>query len=177
MRIIIAGSRNVTEHEVRNAIGKCSWIGFASAIVSGGARGADKYGENWAEEQSINVYRYLADWEKYGKRAGPLRNKLMSENAEGLIAIWDGKSRGTCNMIELAKENGLRVFIFRTDVDMIEEYSASDYMGTLWDIAEERAAVKEFDANLPKHQAEREAGVEIRHKIETEQAGARQSVS
>lgn len=170
MRIIIAGSRNVTEHEVRNALDKCSWIGFASAIVSGGARGADKYGENWAEEQLINIHRYPADWEKYGKRAGPLRNQLMSENAEGLIAIWDGKSRGTCNMIELAKTRGLRVLILRTDINVIEEYSASGYLANLWELAEERAAVKEFDANLPRPQAEREAGAAISLLRETEPA-------
>ena len=90
IRIIIAGSRSVNEQQVREAIRLCPWSGLASAIVSGTAKGADEYGERWAEEQNLLVHRFPADWEKYGKSAGPIRNKLMAENAEGLIAVWDG---------------------------------------------------------------------------------------
>jgi hypothetical protein len=161
MRIIIAGSRNVTDDQVRFALNNCLWLGFASAIVSGGARGADLFGEEWAKEQSIDIHRYPADWEKHGKRAGPLRNELMSKNAEGLIAIWDGKSRGTNNMIELAKTRGLRIFVYRTDLNQFDEYTASGDLEDLWELAEERASVKEFDANIPRLKAEREVGISI----------------
>lgn len=59
--------------------------------------------------------RFPADWGKYGKSAGVLRNKQMAEYADGLIAFWDGKSRGTANMIETAKGLGLRVRVARYD--------------------------------------------------------------
>lgn len=158
MRVIIAGSRSVTEAEVRMALQRCSWIGFASAVVSGTARGADTFGENWANEQQIEIHRYPADWAQYGKRAGPLRNKVMADNAEGLVAVWDGQSRGTHSMIELAQKQGLRVAILRTDSRSFEEITAMGVLAGIWEYAEERAAILEYEAGLSRKQAERQAG-------------------
>lgn len=158
MRIIIAGSRTLTEQDVRKALHNCSWIGFATAVVSGTARGADEYGEKWAKINNVEIARFPADWTKHGKRAGPLRNKTMAENAEGLIAVWDGNSRGTLNMIDVATSNGLRVAIFRTDTNTIEERPPAGQLAAVWEFVEERAAMKEFDTGLPRRQAEREAG-------------------
>ncbi|MFD1444284.1 hypothetical protein [Thermoactinomyces vulgaris] len=56
------------------------------------------------------IARYPAEWKKYGKKAGPLRNAKMAENADALVAFWDGKSRGTKDMIETAKRRGLRIY-------------------------------------------------------------------
>ncbi|WP_197026348.1 hypothetical protein [Polaribacter sp. Hel_I_88] len=58
--------------------------------------------------------RFPAEWNKFGKAAGPVRNKEMAIYADALIAFWDGKSRGTKNMIQLAKQNGLllKVILF-----------------------------------------------------------------
>lgn len=158
MRIIIAGSRTATEEQVRDAIEYCDWVGFVSCVVSGGAKGADQVGEKWAKEKGLEISLFPADWEKYGKRAGPMRNKLMAENADGLIAVWDGKSRGTASMIELARGVGLRVFIFRTDINGIKEHAPSGKSGGLWEAAEERAAMIEFSGGLSRSIAEREAG-------------------
>ncbi|MEQ8278566.1 MAG: SLOG family protein [Deltaproteobacteria bacterium] len=102
MRVIVAGSRNATEAQVNEALDRCPWIGFASAIVSGTARGADEFGERWAAKREIEVHRFPADWRTYGKRAGPIRNRQMAQNADGLVAVWDGRSRGTKTMIEFA---------------------------------------------------------------------------
>lgn len=161
MRIIIAGSRTVSETDVRRALQRCAWAGFASAVVSGTARGADQYGENWAEENQIEIHRFPAEWEKYGKRAGPVRNKVMSENAEGLIAVWDGESRGTHSMIDLATKRGLRIAVLRTDTNTMEEYPPTGDLAGIWEAAEERAAIMEHDASMPRLQAEREAGAEV----------------
>jgi len=125
MRIIIAGSRIVSEGDVRRALQCCSWIGFATAVVSGTAKGADEYGERWAQDNNVEINRFPAEWNKHGKRAGPLRNKIMAENAEGLIAVWDGNSRGTLSMIDLAASHGLRITIFRIDTNTAEERSAT----------------------------------------------------
>jgi predicted Rossmann fold nucleotide-binding protein DprA/Smf involved in DNA uptake len=143
IRIIIAGSRSVNEQQVREAILRCPWSGLASVIVSGTAKGADEYGERWAEEQNLVVHRFPADWEKYGKSAGPIRNKLMAENAEGLIAVWDGKSKGTANMIKLATQLGLRVFILRTDTDTVQERSPTGTILKLWAMAKRQMAANE----------------------------------
>ena len=93
----------------------CSWTDRISLVVSGTASGADQYGEIWARACGLSVDRYPADWTKHGKAAGPIRNRLMAENADALVAVWDGKSRGTRNMIDEARKRGLVAFIYRTD--------------------------------------------------------------
>jgi len=79
--------------------------------VSGTARGADQLGERYAKERGYFIQRFPADWNAYGKAAGYIRNRKMAEYADALIAFWDGKSRGTLNMISLAKECGLQIRI------------------------------------------------------------------
>jgi hypothetical protein len=68
-------------------------------IISGGAAGADSLGEQYAQENGIAIERHPADWKKHGKAAGPIRNAEMAACADFLIAFWDGKSRGTQNMM------------------------------------------------------------------------------
>lgn len=161
MRIIIAGSRTVTEQQVRDALEWCPWIGFVSCVVSGGAKGADQFGERWAIQQGLEIKQFLAEWGKYGKRAGPLRNKMMAENADGLIAVWDGSSRGTSSMIDLGQTAGLRIFITRTDIDGVKEIPPDGGMAGRWENAEERAGMMQFSGGLSKLDAERAAGREI----------------
>ena len=84
-------------------------------IVSSGARGADALGEQWAADHGLPVKRFPAQWERHGRRAGPLRNGQMAEYATHLVAFWDGKSRGTKNMIEEAKKRGLKIRVVRID--------------------------------------------------------------
>jgi len=79
--------------------------------LSGAARGADTLGEEWAVMCGIPIEKYPADWNAHGKSAGYKRNTVMAEHAEALIALWDGKSRGTAHMIEIAKRHGLRVHV------------------------------------------------------------------
>lgn len=72
-------------------------------IISGCADGADKLGERYASEHNLTVERYPAEWDKYGKSAGPIRNERMAEVADAVIVFWDGESKGTQSMIECAK--------------------------------------------------------------------------
>lgn len=114
MKCIIAGSRTATIEQVIEALETCPFTSEITEVVSGGARGADSYGELIAEEFNTPVKRFLAEWEKYGRGAGHIRNQQMAEYAESLIAIWDGNSPGTSNMIEQAKKKGLKVFVYLT---------------------------------------------------------------
>lgn len=112
MRTIIAGSRNITDYElVRDVIQFAPWC--PTVVLSGTARGVDMMGEWWANNKGIPVERYPADWEYFGKRAGPKRNEEMAKKADALIAVWDGLSRGTKHMIETAKAYGLRVHVVK----------------------------------------------------------------
>ena len=80
-------------------------------IVSGHAKGADTLGEKYAQERGLNIELHPADWQRHGRAAGPIRNAEMAAEADALIAFWDGQSRGTSNMIKIAKEKGLQVAV------------------------------------------------------------------
>lgn len=94
---------------------RCPFVAEIKNVVSGGATGADTHGEHWCAERGIPWSVFRPDWAQYGRAAGPIRNRLMAENADALIAVWDGKSKGTANMIQEAEKRGLRVYVHRTD--------------------------------------------------------------
>lgn len=71
-------------------------------IISGGAKGADSLAETYATKNNIPTTIFKADWKKYGRAAGPIRNKDIVENSERIIAFWDYESKGTKNSIDLA---------------------------------------------------------------------------
>jgi len=85
------------------------------AVLCGGARGVDALGERCAEERGIKVEYHRADWVKYGRAAGAVRNGEMAKYADGLVAVWDGESRGTGHMIALAKVKGLWLYVFEVE--------------------------------------------------------------
>lgn len=109
-KVIIAGGRDFENYEDLKLY--CDYMLQNKTnleIVSGGANGADKLGERYAKERKIPYVVFPADWEKHGKSAGILRNTSMAGYADALIAFWDGKSRGTEHMIEVAKFKKLPV--------------------------------------------------------------------
>lgn len=114
MKTIIAGSRNSTREAFLQALKRCPFVKDITEVVCGGARGADTFGEEWAIKNNVPVRKFLPDWDKHGKFAGILRNRQMADYAEALIAIWDGVSPGTLNMIREATSRGLKVFVFHT---------------------------------------------------------------
>jgi hypothetical protein len=117
MRVIIAGGRNFNNYK-KLAL-ECGKILFPFKeqieIVSGGASGADSLGEKFAKDFRYSVKRFPADWDKFGKGAGFIRNEQMAIYASldngVLIAFWDGKSKGTAGMIKIAKTYNLKVFV------------------------------------------------------------------
>ena len=116
-KVIIAGSRNFSNYkllkDVCNETLKEKKKEYNIVIVSGGARGADKAGEMYANEEKLDLEIFPADWKKYGKSAGFRRNEQMAEFADALIAFWDGKSNGTKHMIDIATEKGMNVRVVK----------------------------------------------------------------
>lgn len=111
MRTIVAGSRTITSlKDVDDAIHFSNFN--PSVIISGGAKGVDSLGEQWAALHSVPLEVYPAEWDKYGRGAGFKRNALMATKADALVAIWDGQSRGTNHMINIAKTMGLKLFVY-----------------------------------------------------------------
>lgn len=111
MKVIIAGGRDFTNYALVETAVKLSCFEI-SQVVSGKAKGADTLGEVWALANNVTVEAFPADWNQHGRSAGPIRNRQMAEYADALIAIWDGESKGTANMIQQARKLGLDVFIY-----------------------------------------------------------------
>lgn len=110
MRTIIAGSRDCTDIETLYiALQGVTW--GMSEIVSGGCRGVDLLGEEFARRCKLPIKRFPYE-SKYGKAGGPIRNRKMANYSDALIALWDGKSAGTKNMIEEAHKKSLLVYIY-----------------------------------------------------------------
>lgn len=115
MKVIVAGGRDFCTYKhydllkevCTRILSKCTNI----EIVSGKARGADTLGENFANEMGYQIKEFPADWDQFGKGAGYIRNKQMADYADALIVFWDGKSRGTKNMIDIAKKKGIQIKI------------------------------------------------------------------
>lgn len=84
-------------------------------IVSGGAPGTDYYGIQYAKKRQLRYTVFPAKWDKYSKKAGPIRNTEMSKYADALIAFWNGESKGTADMIRKARAKGLEVRVIRVN--------------------------------------------------------------
>ena len=103
MRIAIIGSRNFDNYKLVIETLK-PYKSKISLIVSGAAKGADSLGEKWAIENNIQTLIFPADWDKHGKRAGFIRNEDIIKNCDGVVAFWDGESRGTAHSLSLAEK-------------------------------------------------------------------------
>jgi hypothetical protein len=106
MKLAIIGSRDFDNYELLKKEVDIFLIEMDSdldTIVSGGARGADSLGERYARENRINTLVFLPEWDKYGKKAGFLRNIDIIKNSDAVIAFWDGNSPGTKSSIDLSK--------------------------------------------------------------------------
>lgn len=115
-KVIICGSRDFTNYDLLKK--KCDKIlekrkekGEEIVIISGCSRGADTLGEKYAKENGYEVLRFPADWEKYKKRAGYIRNEKMAEEANACIAFLqdDKECKGTKNMISIARKKNLLI--------------------------------------------------------------------
>lgn len=116
MKAIIAGSRDFEDYAyLCYCMQSLCLMERITEIVSGEARGADKLGERYAKENNIPVKLFPADWKKYGKSAGYIRNSEMLKyiKPDGiLIVFWDGQSKGTLDMITRTQKAELKTFVF-----------------------------------------------------------------
>lgn len=110
MKTAIVGSRTITDYaRLLLALDGME----ITEVVSGGAAGADALAERWARENNKKLTVMPADWKKYGKSAGMVRNADIVKAAEVVIALWDGQSPGTKATISMAERDGKKVKIVR----------------------------------------------------------------
>jgi len=115
IKLIVAGSRSFNDYQklkstldqVLKHLDKTEL-----EIVSGTAKGADTLGEKYAIANGFKIKRFPANWQQYGKKAGPLRNEKMAKYATHCVVFWDGVSRGTKSMINLAERHQLDLKVF-----------------------------------------------------------------
>lgn len=115
MKVIISGSRNIIDTKpVKEAVEEAPFE--ISELIHGGAKGVDTQAANlreigWNPLDVKTVRKFEPDWDEHGKAAGPIRNNKMANYADALIAVWDGQSNGTKNMIENAIEENLQIYV------------------------------------------------------------------
>ncbi len=101
MKIAIIGSRNLTVTDFRPYIPS-----VCTEIVSGGAKGIDTCARRWAEAHGLAVTEFLPDYQRYGRGAPMVRNRLIVDYADAVLAFWDGKSKGTDYTVKYARKKG-----------------------------------------------------------------------
>ena len=104
-------------------------------VISGGARGADTYAREFAIKYNLPLTEYLPEYDKYGKTAPLVRNKLIVENCDCLIAFWDGASKGTKFTLDYAKEKGkkVKIVLLHTHIGYIAQITKDNKFGVLID--------------------------------------------
>lgn len=115
MRVIIAGSRTVTDYQVICGAVEKFGADRITEVVSGTCRGPDRLGERWAKEHGVPIKLFPADWDKFGRSAGYIRNRQMAEYADAAVVVWDGVSRGSRNMADEMARFGKECLVYRTD--------------------------------------------------------------
>ena len=114
LHMIVAGGRDFDDEAMLGRVLDHHVDPEADVILHGACpTGADALADKWARRNFAEVRRFPADWDRYGRRAGPIRNQEMAREGSILIAFWDGKSRGTKGMIDLALCRGLEVHVYR----------------------------------------------------------------
>lgn len=112
-KVIIAGGRDFDDYQfLLDSICPILKSDDDIEIVSGCAKGADMLGERFANYFGLPIKKFPADWDRYGRGAGHIRNSQMAKYADELIAFWDKKSKGTKHMINTAKKLGLKINVF-----------------------------------------------------------------
>lgn len=120
MKLIIAGSRSITDYGVLiHAMALSPYMSLITEIVSGNAPGVDLLGERYARDRSIPVHVFPAKWSAQGLSAGPRRNMEMAAYSDALLALWDGHSKVTTHMFDTMKRMNKPYFVYcpGTNVD------------------------------------------------------------
>lgn len=116
MKVIIAGSRTIDGEDAYIELLRLVNVGLKewgmhslTEIVTGGARGADALGKRFAREFGIAHKEFPADWDTHGKSAGYKRNVQMADYADALLLLWDGKSKGSAMMKDIAEKRSMLI--------------------------------------------------------------------
>jgi hypothetical protein len=109
MKILVTGGRDFDDYEMlKTVLDGLHKENPIDTLIHGGARGADSLADKWARDNNIHISIHLAKWDKYGRSAGPIRNREMLEEKPDLVMAFPG-GRGTADMIRQAERAGIGV--------------------------------------------------------------------
>ena len=108
MKLAIIGSREISDINIADYLTETP-----TKIISGGAKGIDTLAAEYAKKNNIPFTEHLPDYNKYGRAAPIIRNRLIVQDADKVIAFWNGKSRGTLSSINMAKKMGKQLQIIK----------------------------------------------------------------
>ena len=112
MKLAIVGCRDYNNKKfIFDSIKKEYNINEITCIISGGCSGVDNIAEEFARENNIKTIIYKPNWKLYGRAAGPIRNKLIIEDCDQVLAFWDNKSKGTKSSIDIANSLEKKIII------------------------------------------------------------------
>ncbi|EKQ0671028.1 DUF2493 domain-containing protein [Campylobacter novaezeelandiae] len=121
MKLLVCGGRDYKDIErFDKEMDNIFSLYQIDTIIEGGASGADNMAKNYALKNKIKLIEVKADWQHFGKAAGPIRNKKMLsmlDNNDCVLAFWNGISKGTKNMIEIARNKNIKVIIINIKKD------------------------------------------------------------
>jgi hypothetical protein len=115
MRLLVCGSRDWNDHKfIYQALDILHKETPVNLVIHGAAKGADEYGRRWAFINKVQDLPFPANWKEYGNSAGPLRNRQMLTEGKPtqVFAFQLNKSRGTQDMINIARDAGIPVAVF-----------------------------------------------------------------
>ena len=107
MKVAIIGSRTIFIENIKDYIPQGT-----TEIVSGGAKGVDTCAKLFAEENNLKYTEFLPEYKKYGKAAPIIRNRLIVDYADVVVALWDGTSKGTKSVIDYCNKNKKEIFVY-----------------------------------------------------------------
>jgi len=111
VRVLMAGTRSITDPAILEAAIRDSRFEITEVVCSD-APGVDALASVWAKANKVPVTRFKERWTRYGRASGAFRNQNMHEYADALLAVWDGQSIATGNVIKMAESRGLKVFVY-----------------------------------------------------------------
>jgi hypothetical protein len=117
VRVLVCGSRTWTDEDAiyRRLLGLASEHKGDVTVVHGRADGADRLAGRAADRLRLVEEAYPADWDRYGRAAGPIRNaQMLRSGIDLVIAFWDGRSKGTKHMLAISEKAGVPVEIHQS---------------------------------------------------------------
>jgi len=114
MKVAVVGSRALQISDLGAYLPK-----ETSEVISGGALGVDSCAREYALAHDLKLTEFLPDYPRYKRKAPLVRNRLIVEAADRVVALWDGKSRGTMHTVGLARQLGRPVDVITITVDAL----------------------------------------------------------